>query len=655
MASPNVAGTLLLLQQHYSNLNGNLMRAASLKGLALHTADDAGISGPDAVFGWGLMNAKRAAETLSTAGTGESMVEELTLNSGDTYSITVASDGTNPLLASISWTDIAGREVTATNSNTPVLVNDLDIRVSKGSTTFEPYRLTGVNSNGTGDNRVDPFERIDVGNASGTYTITVTHKGSLSSGSQNYTLIVTGINGTPGNPTPTPTPTPTDCASTVTSFPYGESFEGSIGDWTQATGDDLDFTVNSGGTPSNSTGPNEAIDGNSYIYVEASGDGTGFPNKTAILNSPCLDFGNVSDPILTFNYHMLGSAINSLTVEARVDNEGSWATVFSETGAQGSDWNAADVDLSAYAGEESVQLRIIVVTGSGNEGWQSDIAIDNVAIGNDTVDPDPDPDPNPDPDGCDSLDFNSFTVSPFSNQDSVGTFSIVSGGEGLSLENNTWKFIALDYTVTQNTVLEFDFSSSAQGEIHAVGFESDNELSDNLYFKVHGTQNYGVTNFDDYASGTKNYVIPVGSFYTGNADRLVFINDNDAGSGNNSIFTNVKIYEGSCGNLAPAIASTGAKVVSVLGDTFEGLPSNGAISVIPNYTSDRFAITVRGDFSDSMYATIYSMLGRKIARVKLENGENQFSAQNLSMQTGMYLIKVFGATENEVIERVIVK
>ena len=53
MAAPNVTGSLLLLQQHYNNLNGSFMRAATLKGLALHTADDAGdIAGPDAVFGW---------------------------------------------------------------------------------------------------------------------------------------------------------------------------------------------------------------------------------------------------------------------------------------------------------------------------------------------------------------------------------------------------------------------------------------------------------------------------------------------------------------------------------------------------------------------------------------------------------------------------
>jgi hypothetical protein len=197
MASPNVAGSLILLQQHYKNLNsGNFMKAATLKGLALHTADDAGASGPDAVFGWGLLHAKRAAEAITNKGN-QSKIEELTLTSGQTYTIIVDSDGINPLLASISWTDRPGVSVTTVNSTTPVLVNDLDIRVSKSGTTFLPYELTGATTNIKRDNNVDPFERVDVANASGTYTITVTHKGSLTGGSQNYSLIVTGLTGTP--------------------------------------------------------------------------------------------------------------------------------------------------------------------------------------------------------------------------------------------------------------------------------------------------------------------------------------------------------------------------------------------------------------------------------------------------------------------------
>ena len=197
MASPNVTGSLLLLQQHYKNLNsGNFMLAATLKGLALHTADDAGASGPDAVFGWGLMNSKRAAEAITDNGTG-SKIEELTLSSGQSYSIDVDSDGNSPLLASISWTDRPGTAVTTVNSTTPTLVNDLDIRIIKGGTTYFPYKLITPTSSAQQDNNVDPYERVDISGASGTYTITVTHKGSLVGGSQNFSLIVTGITDTP--------------------------------------------------------------------------------------------------------------------------------------------------------------------------------------------------------------------------------------------------------------------------------------------------------------------------------------------------------------------------------------------------------------------------------------------------------------------------
>jgi len=191
MASPNVAGTLLILQQHYNNENSSYMRAASLKGLALHTADDAGTTGPDVIYGWGLLNAKKAAEAISNNGN-ESIISELTLSDGQTYTTTVTADGINDLVASISWTDPAGTENSGTNSSTPALVNDLDIRVSNG-TTYYPYKLTSITSNSQADNTVDPFERVDISGASGTYTITITHKGSLSSGSQNYTLIVTGM------------------------------------------------------------------------------------------------------------------------------------------------------------------------------------------------------------------------------------------------------------------------------------------------------------------------------------------------------------------------------------------------------------------------------------------------------------------------------
>lgn len=55
------------LQQHYQNTHSSTrMRSATLKGLALHSADEAGSAdGPDYIYGWGLMNAERAAELIS--------------------------------------------------------------------------------------------------------------------------------------------------------------------------------------------------------------------------------------------------------------------------------------------------------------------------------------------------------------------------------------------------------------------------------------------------------------------------------------------------------------------------------------------------------------------------------------------------------------
>ena len=194
MASPNVTGTLLLLQQHYKNVTGNFMRAATLKGLALHTADDAGAVGPDAIFGWGLLNAKFAAETITKNGT-NAIIQENTLNNGGSYTLSVTSDGVNPLIASISWTDPAGVAYAGSTANigTAKLINDLDIRVTNSSGTSFPYRLLTANTNGLGDNTKDPYERISIAGAAGTYTITVNHKGTLSGGSQKFSVIVTGI------------------------------------------------------------------------------------------------------------------------------------------------------------------------------------------------------------------------------------------------------------------------------------------------------------------------------------------------------------------------------------------------------------------------------------------------------------------------------
>ncbi len=455
MASPNVTGSLLLLQQHYNNLNGNFMQAATLKGIALHTADDAGAVGPDAVFGWGLLNTKRAAETISNNGN-EAKIEELTLNSGQTYTITVDSDGSNPLFASISWTDRPGTSNSTVNSTTPVLVNDLDIRITKGGTTYFPYKLTSPTTNAQQDNNVDPYERVDINGASGTYTITVTHKGSLTGGSQAFSLIVTGISASPAvcdattpagisvtnasisdatvtwtavagttydlryrqvgttswtvnaisgtsailsglsastqyevqvrskcsdgtNSSYSVSSTFTTSAPTAcTSLPYSEGFETNDG-WAQIGGDDGNWVRNSNGTPSNTTGPNGAVEGSYYMFLEASTNnspGQIGNNATAILESECFDLSGKSSATFTFKNHMNGTNMGSLTVQVSSNDGASWNNEYAISGNQGNQWNDASVDLTSYVGS-TIKIRLVGTTGNG---WRSDLAIDDLSI-----------------------------------------------------------------------------------------------------------------------------------------------------------------------------------------------------------------------------------------------------------------------------------
>ena len=199
MASPNVAGTLVLLQQHYKNVTNSFMRAATLKGLACHTADDAGNTGPDPIFGWGLLNAKKAAETITNNGL-TSWISEENLNNGQVFTMTVNSPGGIPLMTSITWTDVPGEPNVgnlASNDPTPALVNDLDIRITKNATTYFPWKLSAdpyADATRVGDNEVDNVEQVKIdAPTAGQYTITVSHKRTLVTGNQKYSLVITGI------------------------------------------------------------------------------------------------------------------------------------------------------------------------------------------------------------------------------------------------------------------------------------------------------------------------------------------------------------------------------------------------------------------------------------------------------------------------------
>ncbi len=179
------------------------------------------------------------------------------------------------------------------------------------------------------------------------------------------------------------TTNPSSCNG-ITSFPYTESFESGIGEWTQETGDDINWTVDSNGTPSSSTGPSSATNGSNYIFTEASGSGNGYPNKVALLTSPCIDLTHESNAELSFDYHMYGSNMGTLEVRLSTNDGVNWTTAWSKNGNQGNSWSSQTINLSAYSGS-TIKLQLKGTTGSN---YRSDMAIDNLKITSGAADSD---------------------------------------------------------------------------------------------------------------------------------------------------------------------------------------------------------------------------------------------------------------------------
>ncbi len=137
-------------------------------------------------------------------------------------------------------------------------------------------------------------------------------------------------------------------------------------------------------------------------------------------------------------------------------------------------------------------------------------------------------------------------------QDSGGPVAVTNAGENFELDGNLWKRVLVNYNVTANTVLEFDYRSTLQPEIAAIGFDNDSAFNnDNDRFFVYGSQLGGISYsapIPTYQySGSGNYehvTIPIGTFFTGNFSHMTFINDSDALPRGNSQYQNVFLREG---------------------------------------------------------------------------------------------------------------
>jgi hypothetical protein len=200
MASPNVTGSLLLLQQLYSNRNsGRYMWASTLKALMINTTREAGPNpGPDYSYGWGLLDTKDAAEIIINENGGSDVIREERLVQGGKFENEFTSDGVTPIRVTIAWTDPSGNSPSpSVNPQNLMLVNDLDLRiVDEEGNTYFPYTLDpalrlSAKAENTSDNFRDNVEQIYIPNPKAQrYRIIVSHKSELKNGLQDFSFVL---------------------------------------------------------------------------------------------------------------------------------------------------------------------------------------------------------------------------------------------------------------------------------------------------------------------------------------------------------------------------------------------------------------------------------------------------------------------------------
>ena len=171
--------------------------ADEAKNLITHTAQESGLyPGPDVFAGWGVIDAKAAADLLLDASNDEAKFERFVFKNGDKITYEVYGKEKTPLKASISWIDPAANIVEddgsnliyerLVNDNANKLVNDFDLRVIDTETNqvYYPWKLDADHPRSPalkGDNTVDNTEQVLVENpiADRKYRIEISHKGNL--------------------------------------------------------------------------------------------------------------------------------------------------------------------------------------------------------------------------------------------------------------------------------------------------------------------------------------------------------------------------------------------------------------------------------------------------------------------------------------------
>ena len=185
MACPGIAGTLTVLNHAFKDLKGIEPNSALMKCIAMNTADDLGVRGPDYKFGYGRINAYRALKVIEQT---QYIQGEIGQNGTNTHLINVPASA-KQLKIMLYWADPQ-----AAPNATRALVNDLNLTASTpNNQTIRPLVLnpfpnaTSLNAPATrSTDSLNNSEQIVIDTLiAGSYTLTIKGK-RIPQGIQTY-------------------------------------------------------------------------------------------------------------------------------------------------------------------------------------------------------------------------------------------------------------------------------------------------------------------------------------------------------------------------------------------------------------------------------------------------------------------------------------
>ncbi|HUO84526.1 MAG TPA: S8 family serine peptidase [Thermoanaerobaculia bacterium] len=191
MAAPAVTGVAALLVEQWRKTMGEDPDAAALRGLLIHTAKDQGNPGPDYTYGFGLIQAEPAADTIVEDGGSGTRIVRGEMAQGGRMDIPMVISDSGPVILTLVWND-PPIELSGLDIADPALVNDLDLMVIGPSGESYPWKLDPGNPGADavrGVNARDNVEQILIENAvPGEYLIRIAGT-SVPEGPQGFWLL----------------------------------------------------------------------------------------------------------------------------------------------------------------------------------------------------------------------------------------------------------------------------------------------------------------------------------------------------------------------------------------------------------------------------------------------------------------------------------